>query len=268
MMPAIIYCLPLYYAPWLCERAQSQNSVATWCAIACVPVLCAARFEIAFRYYALFLILAGKCKTIETAFAQSRSKRLLIYGLALPIVFADCSVLTTACLAVILTRMGVHNGAQNVETIMGGVLWIITILSCFVISCIAVANATFVAILVAEDLSVKQCCTRLIDLIRQQPRYVFTYIAIFCLVDFALQSSMAVLMFLHYTIYLFKGNVREMVTGVMYCVESVLNSPMYALVFAASTVGTMGLYRQLTYRVEGQDIIERLGQLETPPQTP
>ncbi|MBA3992230.1 MAG: hypothetical protein C0469_01800, partial [Cyanobacteria bacterium DS2.3.42] len=203
------------------------------------------------------LFLAKKSPDLEDALKKAQKRMWLVLVLAVPIFAAEAStdVLTffTTKLAEAAEHMSFHDPLMLWSLWLSGAEFMLLI----PFLCIGMLNAFYIAILIFEDLSISKACARFWTLLSQSFSFTSMYMVLMGCVFAPTLSLIALLMPI--IIFLPENAIRFLISAIA---TTILLTPVDAFWAIAVAIGGALLYKQLTAKLEGRDLLDKLAHLE------
>lgn len=215
-------------------------------------------WELAIRKFALLLFLSNAAETLDDARRKAQKRMWIILFLAQPVVFAEAFL---DILSFISSKIGkAASGANPHNPLMLTSVFLSASEFAFLLPflLIIVLNLFFLTILVFEHISVKRTFFRFCTLLYQDKLYVFTYSMIMACIFFATIGPTLVAVPLE--IILPQCALKYVIIA---ATSSILTVPIDSFLNSTVTIGSALLYKQVCARLEGQDLLDKLKQLDS-----
>jgi hypothetical protein len=255
IVPTFYYAFSEFSAVWIAEHAYFGVTTVIVVAAASLMLLVVSRCLIYEVTYAVLLVLNGHAGGVDSARKEASKKRPLLLLLISPVVLADAALMIVSAVSSWLMETGRHHEMQQLLALL---LLVAQLLASFPVEWLTLLCGLFIATLIAEKLTVAACCKRIAYFLRRAFGYFSAYVALFAVMYFALSIPTGILAFLYPLAGLFTGTAKEFATASLMLLQCCLMTPLYALMLAASAVGSAALHGQLTMHLECRDLIQRL----------
>ncbi len=238
-------------------------SLSYWLIVSAFVLLCFTTWELGIRRFALLLCIAKANMSLEEAMKAARKRLFLVLFLVTPVIITE---IFTACfflfLEMIVNALTRSDAASEIQS--GLVLFMLFMMFALMVPILSVwvVNSFFLSILVYENTTVQQTIARFFRLAVP----VFPYFCIYTILMACAYVSVFFPSMLSAAItFFFPKNIVASI--IEFTITSTFESPIYAFLSAAVTIGSACLYKQIVARLEGQDILNKLAVSTASPRT-
>jgi hypothetical protein len=257
--PMIWYQVSYECMWWDPDRYDSNLSgaVSFWIVALGVIFNFLALWELELRKFALLLFLAKKSPNLEDALKKAQKKMWLILFLAVPIFAAEAGTDVLAFFTTKLAEAAEHMSIHDPLMLWSFWLTAAEFMLLVPLLWIGMLNAFYIAILIFEDLTISKACARFWTLLSQSFSYTSMYMVLMGCVFAPALSLLALLMPI--VIFLPQNTFRFLLSAIA---TTILLTPVDAFWAIAVAIGGAILYKQLTAKLEGRDLLDKLAYLE------
>lgn len=235
--------LPATISFWIVALGVIFNFLALW--------------ELELRKFALLLLLAKKAPNFEDALRKAQKKMWLILILAVPIFLAEAATDVLSFFTSKLADAAEHLSFHDPLMLWSFWLSVAEFALLLPFLWIGMINAFYIAILIFEDLSITKAFARFWTLLSQSFSYVSMYMVLMGCVFAPALSLLAILVPI--AIFLPQNTFRFFLSAIT---TTILLTPVDAFWAIAIAIGGAMLYKQLTAKLEGRDLLDKLAYLE------
>jgi hypothetical protein len=215
-------------------------------------------WELCVRMYALLDLILGNADNFETALISARKKSFFILFINAPTILSDMYLLAIVSLSSYMLNQGSKGTSHAMEAAFGLALDVLIWLLVLPIICLSIINLFYVATLVAEKLTVWECCKRCIYFMRSQFLFITGYSIIMGVFYLLIESPVELVSLLQLAADRIPGFGHEIAIIGVFLVETVLIAPLTAFIAGTLTIASACLHGQLAMRLECSDIVRRL----------
>jgi hypothetical protein len=235
--------LPATVSFWIVALGVIFNFLSLW--------------ELEIRKFALLLFLAKKSQNLEDALKKAQKKMWLILILAVPIFAAEAGTNVLSFFTTKLAESSEHMSFHDPLMIWSLGLTAVEFMLLIPFLCIGMLNVFYIAILIFEDLSILKACARFWTLLTQSFSYTSMYMVLMGCVFAPALSLIALIMPI--VIFLPQNALRFVLSSIA---TVILLTPVDAFWAISVVIGGALLYAQLTAKLEGRDLLDKLAHLE------
>ncbi len=259
-VPAFVYVFSYSMVGWL--TSHSSIGVPNIVALLVFDFFVAVGSGFALRViqFALVSLLLGQYSGLEIALIESRKKIWFLFWISLPAMLIDVAIFVAVALSLWLMVPGYAGGKNTIVAGVGAILYFGLILMSVPLSCLILLNLFFIVILIAERLSVRECFIRFRNLCANTNAlgYMACFFSLFALVSFALDMCTTLATAMNLSGTLPSGVTKEILKIAELLLRCAILMPFSAFLTGAAAAGCVGLYKQLTMKLEGADLIKKL----------
>ncbi|MCC7529986.1 MAG: hypothetical protein IT342_15790 [Candidatus Melainabacteria bacterium] len=258
--PILVYELSTTCIWWNPARYGSNvpASVSFWIVALGIVFNGLSIWELAIRRLALVLFLFGTAPNLVQALAKARTKTVLVLILSIPLFFAELVMNTISYATSKITEAAGSASLHDPLMVVGAWLTAAELLLILPFLAIMILNIFFVTILVYEELTIMKTGRRFCELFFQDFRYIALFMTLISCVFFTSIALAGIVLPIEILMppSAFKFLALSMAT-------TVILTPVDTFLEATATVGGALLYKQVTARLEGRDLLERLKVLDS-----
>lgn len=259
LLPMIWYQVSYECMWWDPDRYDSNipAAVSFWIVALGVIFNFLSLWELELRKFAVLLFLAGKVPNLEDALKKAQKKMWLVLLLAVPIFVAEAGTDVLAFFTTKLAESAEHMSFHDPLMLWSFWLTAAEIMLLMPLLWIGMLNAFYIAILIFEDLSIPKACARFLHLFSKGFAYISMYMVLMGCVFAPALSLLALLMPI--VIFLPQNEIRFLISAIA---TTVLLTPVDAFWAISVAIGGALLYKQLTAKLEGRDLLIKLEYLQ------
>lgn len=225
-----------------------------WIVVSSFIVICLSTWELGIRRFALLVFIADGTISLENALRIARQKMMLVLLLITPVMIAE--IATSGfflAMQLITDAMPRTDLPEPMHAYI--ILFMLFLMLVFTLPTLSVwiINTFFLSILVYEKASLKNTIARFYDLALPLFRYFISYTTLMGFAYVAVFFPSIVTACISF--FLPKSIVSSLVE---YTLTSVFETPIYCFLSAAITIGSACIYKQISARLEGKDILDKL----------
>lgn len=259
LLPTMIYWLAVPCAFWDASAYTNNfpSNVSFWIIVFGFIMIFLSMWEVAVKKFALIYYMAGAAPNLDEALKKAQKKMWTVLVLTIPVFIFET---IENFLAVISTKLSAISGHEKVSEVFAFFeLWLIgaefLLLLPFLL--VIVLNAYYIAFMIFENSSIAKACSRFLSLTLEDWLYVFITLSLMCLVYFC--AGAPILGIMAFEAFLPRDALWYFVGGT---VSAVIAGPLDGFMSAVLTICGALLYKQVSARREGRDLLDKLQLLE------